>query len=184
MAGAGWLLFLFFTLAQSITEKEFTIYNELEEALTNNSLALFNLRKLFFPSTGAPGRLCTPIRYELFCGGDVNVTYNYLWTQYNSNNLVGQILVNFAHYGIVLRGFNWEQYCHLYHINSSVTIDLDVPYLDCVNDEGIVHKQLLDLTTSVSQIVFNSFCMYIVFCLTLKISLLSWQCDVRYILSV
>ncbi|XP_019851856.1 PREDICTED: uncharacterized protein LOC109581846 [Amphimedon queenslandica] len=148
MAGAACLLFLFFTLAQSITEKEFTIYNELEEALTNNSLALFSLRKLFFPSTGAPGRLCTPIRYQLSCGEDINVTYNYLWTQYNSNNLVGQILVNFAHYGIVLRGFNWEQYCHLYHINGSVTINLDVPSLDCINDEEIVHKQLLDLTTS------------------------------------
>ena len=152
MVAAAWLFFLFFTLAQSqsVTEKEFTIYNELEEAVTNNSLALFNLRKLFFPSTGAPGQLCSPIQYQLSCSEEINVTYNYLWTQYNTDTLVGQILVNFAHYGIVLRGFNWEQYCLLYHNGSSVNISIDVPLLDCVGDKDIIYQQLLELTTTVS----------------------------------
>ena len=144
VAMAALLFLLFFTLAHSATEEEFELYSELEGAFTNNSLALYNLRKLFFPPTGAPGRLCSPIQYQLSCNGN-NISF--LWTQYDTDSLVGQILVSFAYYGVVLRGFNWEQYCKFYRDKTSVFIKLDVPpSFDCNVD---VYDQLLELTTTV-----------------------------------
>lgn len=127
------------------TEEEFDLHNQFVDALNNNSFALFTLRELFFPSVGT-SPLCTPIIYEITCDDSSSRNLTYLWTQYNSQSLVGQILISSAYYGIVLRGFDWESSCWFFRDTAVLRLNMDE--LNC--DSDVVLKQLKIFTATVS----------------------------------
>ena len=137
-------LFLLVNGYNTPSESDYNTYRELENALSNSSYALFSIRELFFPSVGR-SPLCTPIIYELTCTTPQN--YSFLWTQYDSRTIVGQILVSFAYYGVTLRGFDWENSCWFFRSNERTPV-LRLNFSDCSIEN--LEEQLFRFTAVVS----------------------------------
>ena len=110
----------------------YNIHNILEESLTNNTYALFQLSELFFPREGNPP-VCTPIEYRITCMDQGTFNTSYLWTIYDSQSPVGQILLSSAFYGIILKGFDWEQTCYFFSDTPPTVLELEALELDCYN---------------------------------------------------
>lgn len=142
------LSFLARGLTYTPTEEDFDLHNRFVGALNNNSFALFTLRELFFPSVG-PSPLCAPIIYEITCDDYSTRNFSYLWTQYDSHSLVGQILISSAYYGIVLRGFNWEDSCWFF--NDSAFLRLNMDEFNCESDAVFTQLKIFTATVSVCQ---------------------------------
>lgn len=138
-------------LANSYTpsEDDYNAYNELVSALGNNSHAHFILRELYFPSIGQ-SPICTPIKYELICDGSSPQNFSFLWTEYDTSTYIGQILVSFAYYGVIVRGFDWEESCRFFQNDqqSSPVPVLKLNLGDCSNQE--LQAQLVHFTAAVS----------------------------------
>ena len=141
------LSFLARGLTYAPTEEDFDLNNQFVDALKNNSFALFTLRELFFPSVGV-SPLCTPIIYEITCDNSSTLNFSFLWTQYDSQSLVGQILISSAYYGIVLKGFDWESSCWFF---KNTTLRLSKDEFNCESDALLTQLKIFTATVSVCQ---------------------------------
>lgn len=143
------LLFFVFscTSATQSTQEDYFIQTQLSNALMNSPYALFTLKELFYPNTP----VCNPVRFELTCN-DTDFTYNKtnLWTSYDANSYVGQILLSSAYYGILVKGFDWESSCNT-ESQYLVVLNLQLPSCENMTAEtDALDKQLLAFTITVS----------------------------------
>ena len=81
-------------------------------------------------------------------GGGLNVTY--LWSLYNLGSVGGELLTSFSTYGMVLRGFDWEEDCRLNAEATEISLDLGNITRDCYSVETVL-RVALELTSNVSE---------------------------------
>ena len=137
------------------TQEEFYVYENLSNSLTSDKYAMFLIRELFFPSVGE-SPVCVPITYSLDCTGSSppfnysNHSFDFLWTEYNSEAFVGQLLLSSAYYGVVLDGFDWVDYCWFFDESDvTVRLNLSVSTTPCNSDNPVLISQLQSFTALV-----------------------------------
>ena len=132
------------------------VYNQLENALINgNTSSVSNLKVLedaFFPMQ-IPEPVCVTIKYSLICNDDtdleaveMNLTQQYLWTEYYIPYTTSILLFSFSRSGITLRGFEWEDSC-LFMNTTEIELRLDSDSVNCLSKD--VEDALKDLTSQV-----------------------------------
>lgn len=131
------------------TMEQYEIYEELSTALTNDDFAMYAIRELFFPSVGA-SPVCAPIQFSLKCANSSQLfNSSFLWTQYDSQMFVGQLLLSSAFYGIVLDGFDWVDYCWFFEDeNATQVLNLSIPSA-CDGLDSVLSSQLQAITALV-----------------------------------
>ena len=134
------------------TEEEFYVYQNLSNSLTSDKYAMFLIREIFFPSVGE-SPVCVPITYSLDCPGSsppFNYSFDFLWTEYNSEAFVGQLLLSSAYYGVVLDGFDWVDYCWFFDDSDVIVLlNLSVSATPCNSDNPVLISQLQAFTALV-----------------------------------
>lgn len=129
------------------TIEDYYVQTQLLNALKANPYAQFSIKDLFYPDTP----VCNPIQFMLTCADDPDFSYNRtnLWTSYDANSYVGQILLSSSYYGIVLRGFDWESSCYT-ESKDEVVLELQLPECDVNITSDAWNRQLLAFTVTVS----------------------------------
>ena len=136
------------------TQEQFQIHNQLQDALFNDTFTLFTLSEVFFPRVGITP-VCVPIKYELSCSQSHKYNACFLWTTYNSQSHVGQILLGYAYYGVILTGFDWEKSCWFFSDAVTTVLQLNVSDLECNNYTNFtLQAELQGFTAVVSHNLF------------------------------
>ena len=147
--------------AKQQSQEDYYIQKQLVTSLSKNPYASFTLKELFFPRLGSLP-VCAPIVYELSCN-DTDFAYNtsLLWTSYDAQSYVGQILLASAYYGILVKGFDWETSCFT-DTDSEIVLQLELAGCDNLTEQvDTLDKQLLAFTAVVSDTITIPTIMYL-----------------------
>ena len=153
--------------------EKYELYDLLADALFRDPFNAYKLMTVFFPNE-APQLVCAPFEYLVTCNQSVacNLTKGgeegsnsssdkevftdcrnghnatFLWTLYDLQAPLGQVLLAYSFRGIALRGFNWEEVCYLTE-QATITLAIELDTVGCFNVTA-VHELLDDITSLVS----------------------------------
>ena len=143
--------------ADSNSYDKYLIQQELEDALVNNTLNLYNLQKRF-PLNSKSFIACVPVKYVLTCDTDCannsgliscksEHNESFLWTSFDTESLPGNVLFHWAISGVRVLGFEWAQSC-VYTFENAIVLQLHVDSLPCIKDQMEAVTEALKLITT------------------------------------
>ena len=130
----------------------------LKAALYDNTKNIFNIKQGGFQLTSGSKIVCIPVVYRIVCanrsscGSIDSISWSFLWTSFDSSDLLGSLFLHYAVGGLRVFGFEWENECNAYQ--TPVDITLLVPtindYYISVDINVTLCKTLKHMTTLVS----------------------------------
>ena len=132
-------------------------YQALITALYGNTENIFNIKQGGFQLTSGSRIICIPVTYRIICinslscGSISGISWSFLWTSFDSSDVLGSIFLHYAVGGLRVFGFEWENECNAYQ--TPVNITLLVPTImdyTSVDINITLCKSLKHMTTLVS----------------------------------
>ena len=149
------------------TYNNYDLHRILERGLANDSQNLYNIQKARFQRKTESRVACLSVGYQLECSSqncfinndtasldcttNVNRTkIEFLWSSFDTNTALGDILLKYTIYDLRIFGFEWEDDCELYQdaVNINILVD-DLPDGPCVSKHELC-TALQYITTLVS----------------------------------
>ena len=125
------------------------LYSLLVEGLANDTNNLEVIKSNF--ADEALHRRCISVEYRLGC--NANLSFIFLWTRFNSNNVAGRFILYVDFFRIPVLGFDSIDICDVSHPPVLCIVDTNLPS-DITEDMEKLIKSLKNLTTRVSHHVY------------------------------
>ena len=142
------------------SDHPYLLHKRLIDALFENLENIFNIKRGGFQLTSGSKIVCIPVTYRIICTNDsywsvcssINgISWSFLWTSFDSSDVLGSIFLHYAVGGLRVFGFEWENECNAYQ--TPVNITLLVPTImdyTSVDINITLCKSLKHMTTLVS----------------------------------